>query len=231
MVVSKSIVEFAKVSKSYHLGETSVEALKDLEFRVKEQSFTFIVGKSGSGKSTLLNLIGAIDSPSSGVIKINSVDLSTLNDDALSDFRARHIGHIFQNFNLLPVLNVYENIEYPLLMINEPKSEIHTKVKQIIEDVGLSGLEHHLPSELSGGQRQRVAIARALVKRPSLVLADEPTANLDSVTSAEIISLMLEMKKRYKTTFIFVTHDKEILANADEVFVLKDGKMEQDNDK
>ena len=226
-----AIVAFKGVSKKYLLGEYEIEALKSVSFNIRQESFSFIIGKSGSGKSTLLNLIGAIDSPSNGEIYINDVDLASLNDNELSDFRAKHIGHIFQNFNLMPVLNVYENIEYPLLMINEEKGQREKKVTQIIKDVGLYGLEKNLPSELSGGQRQRVAIARALVKRPSLVLADEPTANLDSSTSQEIISLMLSMKTKYKTTFVFVTHDSEILGNADETFLLRDGTLEAHNDK
>jgi len=226
-----AIVAFKGVSKKYLLGEYEIEALKSVSFNIRQESFSFIIGKSGSGKSTLLNLIGAIDSPSNGEIYINDVDLASLNDNELSDFRAKHIGHIFQNFNLMPVLNVYENIEYPLLMINEEKGQREKKVTQIIKDVGLYGLEKNLPSELSGGQRQRVAIARALVKRPSLVLADEPTANLDSSTSQEIISLMLSMKTKYKTTFVFVTHDSEILGNADETFLLSDGTLEAHNDK
>lgn len=228
---STIIVNFKNVDKHFLLGNYNIKALDGLSFSVKKETFTFIVGKSGSGKSTLLNLIGAIDIPTNGNITINDTQINNLNDDELSDFRAKHVGHIFQNFNLMPVLNVYENIEYPLLMINKSKQDIQNKVMQMVDDVGLKGLEYHLPSQLSGGQRQRVAIARALVKQPSLVLADEPTANLDSVTSAEIISLMSEMKKKFKTTFIFVTHDKEILEYADEVFLLQDGKLEKQNEK
>ena len=225
-MIDEHIVTFEHVKKSYFLGEVEIEALKDISFSIKREKFTFIVGKSGSGKSTLLNLIGAIDTPSSGEIIINGVSIQTLDDDALSDFRAKHIGHIFQNFNLMPVLNVYENIEYPLLMIGESKEQRSEKVSKMIEAVGLQGLQKHIPSELSGGQRQRVAIARALVKNPSVVLADEPTANLDSATSREIIELMREMKDRFKTTFIFVTHDRDILDVADETYLLKDGKLE-----
>ncbi len=223
--MKNEIISFKNIHKSYFLGEHEIKALQNLNFSVKKESFTFIVGKSGSGKSTLLNLIGAIDIATKGHLVINGIDIETLNDNDLSDFRAKHIGHIFQNFNLMPVLNVYENIEYPLLMINQPKEERQKKVKAMIEAVGLQGLEKHTPSELSGGQRQRVAIARALVKQPSLVLADEPTANLDSTTSNEILALMAEMQKRYKTTFIFVTHDSEIMYMADEIFLLKDGKL------
>jgi len=223
------IVEFKDVKKSYFLGESEIEALKNISFCVKAKSFTFIVGKSGSGKSTLLNLIGAIDTPSAGNIVINGVDIGTLEDNALSDFRAKNIGHIFQNFNLIPVLNVYENIEYPLLLINESKEDREVKVKQMIHDVGLAGLEKHTPSQLSGGQRQRVAIARALVKEPVLVLADEPSANLDSKTSAEILDLMQKMQEKSKTTFVFVTHDKDIMGISDITYELKDGVLEVEN--
>jgi len=221
-----SIVIFKNVKKSYYLGESEIEALKNINLPVKEKSFTFIVGKSGSGKSTLLNLIGAIDTPSDGTIIINNVDIGTLNDNELSDFRAKNIGHIFQNFNLIPVLNVYENIEYPLLLINENKQKIKTKVTQMIRDVGLEGLDQHIPSQLSGGQRQRVAIARALVKNPVLVLADEPSANLDSKTSEEILKLMQKMQEKSHTSFIFVTHDKDIMGISDETYELKDGILE-----
>lgn len=221
-----NIVTFKDVKKSYYLGESEIEALKRINFQVKQKSFTFIVGKSGSGKSTLLNLIGAIDAPTAGTIVINGIDISTLDDNALSDFRAKNIGHIFQNFNLIPVLNVYENIEYPLLLINVPKEQREAKVKQMIQDVGLEGLDKHTPSQLSGGQRQRVAIARALVKDPVLVLADEPSANLDSKTSAEILELMQKMQELSSTTFIFVTHDKDIMGISDETYELKDGVLE-----
>lgn len=231
MMNKEEIVRFHNIHKSYYLGEVEIPALKGISFSAKKEKFTFIVGKSGSGKSTLLNLIGAIDAPTSGEIAINNTLINSLDDNALSDFRARHIGHIFQNFNLMPVLNVYENIEYPLLMINENKAQRVQKVTEMIEAVGLKGLEKHIPSELSGGQRQRVAIARALVKQPSLVLADEPTANLDSSTSAEIITLMRDMKDKYKTTFIFVTHDRDILDVADETYLLSDGKLEVYHDK
>ncbi len=224
---SETLVTFHNIYKSYRLGEVEIKALSDISFSVQKEKFTFIVGKSGSGKSTLLNLIGAIDTPTSGEVVINGVHINTLNDDDLSDFRAKHIGHIFQNFNLMPVLNVYENIAYPLLMINEKKEMISQTVSEMIEAVGLKGLEKHIPSELSGGQRQRVAIARALVKQPSLVLADEPTANLDSTTSAEIIALMRQMKDTYKTTFIFVTHDRDILDVADETYLLSDGQLKR----
>ena len=222
----KIISSFSNVSKNYTMGKVQINALKNININIYKESFTFIIGKSGSGKSTLLNLLGAIDPNFDGEITINNTKLSSCNDNELSDFRNNYIGYIFQNFNLIPVLNLYENIQYPLLLQNKSKSSIKKDVDEIIEAVGLKGLEKNLPSELSGGQKQRVAIARALVKKPSIILADEPTANLDSLTGAEIISLMLDMRKKYKTTFVFSTHDKEILKQADDVYILSDGNIE-----
>jgi len=229
-MLDENIIEFKQVKKSYFLGENQIEALKEINFSVKRESFTFIVGKSGSGKSTLLNLIGAIDSQSAGDIVINGINIASLDDNTLSDFRAKNIGHIFQNFNLIPVLNLYENIEYPLLMINVDKKEREERVNAMIDAVGLKGLEKHIPSKLSGGQRQRVAIARALVKNPLLVLADEPSANLDSKTSEEILLLMKKMQRQYKSTFIFVTHDKDILDMATHTYELKDGVLKENGE-
>jgi len=220
------ISSFSNVSKSYTIGKVKIDALKNININIYKESFTFIIGKSGSGKSTLLNLLGAIDPTFDGEITINNIKLSSFNDNELSDFRNNNIGYIFQNFNLIPVLNLYENIEYPLLLQNKSKSSIKKDVAEIIEAVGLKGFEKHLPAELSGGQKQRVAIARALVKKPSLVLADEPTANLDSITGDEIITLMLNMRKKYQTTFVFSTHDNEILKQADDIFILSDGNIE-----
>jgi len=222
----KIISSFSNVSKNYTIGKVQINALKNININIYKESFTFIIGKSGSGKSTLLNLLGAIDPNFDGEITINNTKLSSCNDNELSDFRNNYIGYIFQNFNLIPVLNLYENIQYPLLLQNKSKSSIKKDVDEIIEAVGLKGLEKNLPSELSGGQKQRVAIARALVKKPSIILADEPTANLDSLTGAEIISLMLDMRKKYKTTFVFSTHDKEILKQADDIYILSDGNIE-----
>jgi len=227
--MSNHIASLRNISKSYHLGKVKIRALENINLDISSESFTFVVGKSGSGKSTLLNLLGAIDTPSSGQIIINNINLSTLNDNQLSEFRSKFIGYIFQNFNLIPVLNLYENIEYPLLLQNRSKKSRKKEIDEIIEAVGLEGFQKHLPAELSGGQRQRVAIARALVKKPALILADEPTANLDSVTGDEIISLMLEMKKKYKSTFVFSTHDKEILKHSDKIFTLVDGALEVQN--
>ena len=225
------LVDIQHVYKSYFLDNVEIEALKDISLQITRQTFTFIVGKSGSGKTTLLNLISAIDTPTKGSITIDNTDINRLNDNQLSDFRSQNIGIIFQSFNLIPVLTLYENIEYPLLLQNMAKTARQKEVEKIIELVGLQAFRKHLPSELSGGQRQRVAIARALVKKPKIVLADEPTANLDTATGEQIIALMKEMKNHYQTTFIFSTHDKEILRYADEVYTLVDGKVENNHDK
>ncbi len=221
----KEVASLVGVSKAYPMGSISVPALTGVDLSIQQQSFTFIVGPSGSGKTTVLNLLGAIDFPTSGEVTILQQPLSALNDNQLADFRNHNIGYIFQSFNLIPVLNVYENIEYPLLMQNLSAQARREAVCETLAAVGLGDRAYHRPNELSGGQRQRVAVARALVKRPKLVLADEPTANLDSVTSGEMINLMRRMQERFETTFIFSTHDPELLSQADEVFSLLDGEL------
>jgi putative ABC transport system ATP-binding protein len=187
-----------------------------------------VIGPSGSGKSTLLNLIGCIDAPTSGKITICGQDMAECSDNALTDFRADKIGFIFQNFNLIPVLSAYENIEYPLLLTNNtPAGERKERVMGILKSVGLEVQKDHRPSELSGGQRQRVAIARALVKNPMIVLADEPTANLDSKTGQEIIELMHKVQNECGAAFIFSSHDAKVMAQADSVLEIKDGQLKQ----
>ncbi|MBI5592556.1 MAG: ABC transporter ATP-binding protein [Deltaproteobacteria bacterium] len=218
-------VRMTNVSKNYLMGKVAVEALKAITLEIPRKRFNVIIGPSGSGKTTLLNLIGCIDFPSSGRIEICGQDVAGLSDNETSDFRARNIGFIFQNFNLIPVLSAYENVEYPLLLTQTSARERREKVQQMIDAVGLFDHRHHRPNELSGGQRQRVAIARALVKGPELVLADEPTANLDSKTGRSIIDLMHEMQSKNNTTFIFSSHDKQIMDHAEEVFVIQDGQL------
>jgi putative ABC transport system ATP-binding protein len=192
---------------------------------VHRGEFISIAGPSGSGKTTLLNLIGCIDSPSSGTVEVCGEEIAALSDDALSDFRARNIGFIFQTFSLVPVLSAYENVEYPLLLVGMPQAERRRRTLAMLEAVGLTGQAHQRPNELSGGQRQRVAIARALVKEPQVVLADEPTANLDSATGASIIDLMRRVQVQSRTTFIFATHDPQLMSHADETFVIRDGEL------
>ncbi len=219
------VARFQNVTKQYLLGKVEIKALDDLSFDIEKGSFTFITGPSGSGKTTALNLLGAIDAPSSGSVEMLGSDYSEMNDNQLTDFRSNNIAYIFQNFNLIPVLNVRENVEYPLQLIGVKSAERKKRVKQVLEAVGLGDRATHRPNELSGGQRQRVAIARALIKYPTLVLADEPTANLDRKTSEEITDLMQSMQKEFNTTFVFSSHDTDLISMADYVYHLVDGAL------
>lgn len=225
-----AIVELDSVEKVYPLGKTQVHAVKGVSFAIEKGEFISIIGPSGSGKSTILNLIGCIDTPTKGTVRINGTDTSTLNDRELTRLRHQVLGFIFQSFNLIPVLDVYENIEFPLLLGKRRGSKAETKewINYLIEAVGLQHVRAHKPSELSGGQRQRVAIARALVTKPDIVLADEPTANLDSQTGKAIIELMRKMNRELKTTFVFSTHDPDIVEIADHVIRLQDGLVIED---
>jgi putative ABC transport system ATP-binding protein len=218
-------VTLRHVSKTYRLDAVDVPALSDVNLEIRPDRFTVISGASGSGKTTLLNMIGCIDRPDRGEIIISGQPVQALSDDALSDFRARHLGFIFQNFNLLPVLTAYENVEYPLLLTGVPLAERKKKVLAMLDAVGLSARAHNRPGQLSGGQRQRVAIARALVHGPKLVLADEPTANLDSQTGAAIISLMRKMQRELHVAFVFSSHDPQVMAEADDTIQIRDGKI------
>ncbi len=219
------IVEAQGLYKIFHLGKTQVEALVDITFHVEKGEFLALVGPSGSGKSTLLNLIGCIEPPTRGTIHLDGIDITNLDDNSLSTIRAERIGFVFQNFNLLPVLTAYENIEYPLHIRGMPKREREERVKALLDAVGLARFANHRPAELSGGQRQRVAIARALAGSPSIVLADEPTANLDHATGREVLKLMKGLNRTYGTTFIFSTHDPQIMSFADRVVELRDGRI------
>jgi putative ABC transport system ATP-binding protein len=220
-----TIIELNDVRKTYPLGKVQVEAVKGVSFRIDKGEFISIAGPSGSGKSTILNMIGLIDSPTSGEVLIEGKPVSGLKDRDLTSLRHDTIGFIFQSFNLVPVLNVYENIEFPLLLGKEkmPKAEKKEWIDFLIREVGLEQWRKHRSNELSGGQRQRVAIARALVCKPAIVLADEPTANLDSATGEQIIELMKKINRELQTTFVFSTHDMKIVDIADHVIRLKDG--------
>jgi len=219
-----AIVALKNVVKEYPLGATTVRALKRVDLEIDRGEFTVIAGPSGSGKSTLLNLIGCIDVATSGEVLIGGQDTSSLNDNQLTQLRLRKLGFIFQSFNLIAVLDVFQNIEFPLLLQGGlSASERHTRVMDVVEKVGLKPQLRQRPSELSGGQRQRVAIARALVTRPEIVLADEPTANLDSITGGSIITLMRDLNRADKTTFIFSTHDHRVMEQADRVVNILDG--------
>jgi len=202
-----------------------VPALSDINLKIRANCFTVISGPSGSGKTTLLNLIGCIDRPDKGKVIVAGQRIHRMSDDAVSDFRARHLGFIFQNFNLLPVLTAYENVEYPLLLTGMKDSQRRERVLSLLDAVGLSDRVHNRPGQLSGGQRQRVAIARALAPSPKLVLADEPTANLDSHTGAAIIALMRSMQREQQVAFVFSSHDPMVLAEADDTVFLRDGHV------
>ncbi len=230
-VATARATELEGVWKIYHLGSTEVPALRGVDISIREGDFATIAGPSGSGKSTLLNLIGCIDVASKGTVRVVGQDTSVLSDRKITKLRHRNIGFIFQSFNLMPVLNIYENVEFPLLLGGKapPKAERREYTDFLIEQVGLTDYKKHRPSELSGGQRQRVAIARALVTRPRIVLADEPTANLDSKTGTSIIELMKSINEELSTTFIFSTHDSSIVEIADHIMYLHDGKVTEDH--
>jgi putative ABC transport system ATP-binding protein len=238
-----SIVTLTDVKKNYMLGKVVVEAIKGVSLSIEEGDFIAIVGPSGSGKTTILNLIGCIDTATEGLIEIAGIDINTLDDKDLTKIRHEVIGFIFQAFNLIPVLNVYENIEFPCLLgsgkklVHDSESdsvdtmsnkELKDWINYLIEGVGLKEWKNHKPNELSGGQRQRVAIARSLVTKPKIILADEPTANLDSKTGEDIIQLMKKINKEQNTTFIFSTHDPTIFSITDHIIQLKDGLIQSE---
>lgn len=215
------------IKKSYQLGKTEVKALRGLDLTIDKGEFICIAGPSGAGKSTLLNIIGLLDKPTSGQLIFNNTDVDSLNNKELHAFRKKNIGFIFQSFHLIPVLNAYENIEFPLLLRRIKKTERLKIIEKMAKEVGIVEKLKHRPDELSGGQRQRVAITRALVTRPEIVIADEPTANLDSVTGKNILELMKFMKEEENTTFIIATHDNSIMKYADRVIKIVDGSISE----
>lgn len=208
------------------MDAVTVPVLRDIDLLVRPGHFTVLLGPSGSGKTTLLNLVGCIDRPDEGEVVVAGTAINQLSDDELSDFRSKNIGFVFQSFNLIPVLTAYENIEYPLILAGIAPQERHRRVTKLLEAVGLSDRAGNRPGQLSGGQRQRVAIARALVRKPKLVIADEPTANLDSQTGAAILALMRRMQSRYGISFIFSSHDRSLIGAADDLILLKDGVIQ-----
>ena len=220
-----SVVRMRGVEKTYRVGNVDVPAVKGISLDIEPGTFSVIIGPSGSGKTTLLNLVGAIDAPTAGTVELCGQDLRSLEEDDLSAFRARHVGFVFQGFSLLPVLSAYENVEYPLLLVGMGAAERRSRTLAMLEAVGLSDQRDRRPNELSGGQKQRVAVARALVKQPDVVLADEPTANLDSRTGASIIELMHDVQAKFNTTFIFSTHDPQLMSHSDRTFVVRDGRL------
>jgi putative ABC transport system ATP-binding protein len=219
------VVRFQEVVKTYNDEGLKVTAVNGVSFDIPRQRFAMIVGPSGSGKTTLLNLVGCIDTPTTGHIEVCGEDVATLSDNEITDFRSRNIAFVFQNFNLFPVLSAYENVEYPLLLLGVAAAERRERALAMLESVGLIDQRQHRPNQLSGGQKQRVAIARALVKKPELVLADEPTANLDSHTGASIIDLMHRVQREQAASFIFSTHDPQLISHAEDTFVLRDGQL------
>lgn len=213
------------IQKNYHLGETVIQALKGITLEIKRGDFLCVAGSSGSGKTTLLNILGCLDKQDGGSYNLDDVRVDGVAEKDLFTLRRKYIGFIFQNFNLIPVLSAYENVEFPLILEKVPALQRGEMVKAALEEVELYDRRDHKPDQLSGGQRQRVAIARALVKRPPVILADEPTANLDSQTGNKIIDLMRKINEENKVTFIFSSHDKEIMAHAKRIVRLKDGEL------
>jgi len=225
-MVNDGMVKLESLCKEYCLGKTLIPALKDISFQVKERDFLVIAGPSGSGKTTVLNIVGLIDKPTTGRVWFGMDDVTDKSMNRLFPLRRDRLGYIFQTFNLIPVLSVYENVEYPLILKNMPRNERKNRVEEILKRVGLIDRRNHKPRELSGGQRQRVSIARAVVKRPDIVLADEPTANLDSKTGGEIIKLMQSLNDEDGITFIFSSHDPEIIGKGKRVVTLHDGEIQ-----
>lgn len=222
------LVTAENLTKTYQAGEVAVHAIQQVNFTIDSGAFVAFVGPSGSGKSTLLNMIGCLDHPSDGVLSVMDTDIRSLDRTAAARFRGEHIGFIFQDFNLIPVLSAYENIEYPLIMVqNWPPDKRHDRVMELLDSVGVSDQADKRPSQLSGGQKQRIAVARALVTQPKLVLADEPTANLDRASAMRILELMKCMRDKFGTTFIFSTHDPKVMDEAETTYTLEDGRLSQ----
>jgi len=223
-----SLIKAENLRKDYLMGELVVPAIRGVDFTIEPGSFVCFVGPSGSGKTTLLNMIGCLDRPTAGHLSILSTEVSGLDQRSAASFRGEHIGFIFQDFNLIPVLTAYENIEYPLIMVqNWPARKRHERVLGLLEAAGITDQGDKRPDQLSGGQKQRVAVARALVTNPKLVLADEPTANLDHETAYRIIGLMRQLRDEFGTTFVFSTHDPKIMGEAELTFFLEDGLLQQ----
>ncbi|MCU0080206.1 ABC transporter ATP-binding protein [Extibacter muris] len=218
-----NLLEVHHICKTYGSGETAVNALKDVSFSVPKGEYVAIVGESGSGKSTLLNMLGALDTPTSGKVRIDGKDIFTMKEKELTVFRRRNIGFIFQGFNLIPELTVEQNMIFPVLLDYQKPNKKY--LEELLEVLNLKGRRNHLPNQLSGGQQQRVAIGRALITRPSLILADEPTGNLDSQNSSEVIALLKEASKMYEQTIIMITHNNSIAQTADRVLQVMDGVL------
>lgn len=223
-----SIIETKGVYKTYNTTKVPVNAVNGVDLKIEEGEFTAIVGPSGSGKTTLLNMLSGLDLPSRGDIFIENTNLKGLSSSQLIDFRLNNIGFVFQAYNLIPVLTVKENTEFIMFLQKVPKRERQKRVKELLGAVGIGDKMDYKPSQLSGGQQQRVAVARALASRPKYIIADEPTANLDSVSTSELLELMAQMNKKYNTTFIFATHDQRVMDKARRILTIEDGKILKD---
>jgi len=225
-----SLIQASGLVKTYRSGEVEVRAVKGVDFSIEAKSFVSFVGPSGSGKSTLLNMIGCLDHPTGGKLSVIGTDVGSLDRKAAANFRGQHIGFVFQDFNLIPVLTVYENIEYPLIMVQDwPEQKRRKQITRLLEAVDMGAQANKRPDQISGGQKQRVAVARALATNAELVLADEPTANLDHDTAYRIIRLMKKMRDEFGTTFVFSTHDPKIIGEAELVFTVEDGHLHQNS--
>ena len=223
-----ALVTAEKLVKNYVLGDITVQAIRGVDFSIEPASFVSFIGPSGSGKSTLLNMIGCLDPPTGGTLQVAGREITGLSRKEAARFRGEHIGFVFQDFNLIPVLTVFENVEYPLQMVqNRPKEKRRKRVMDMLDAVGMADQADKYPGQISGGQKQRVAVARALVTNAKLVLADEPTANLDRETANRIITLMQQMRDEFGTTFVFSTHDPRIVKNVEITFSIEDGKLEK----
>ena len=227
-MTNEAVMRTENITKIYKTGNVEVHALNDISLSIARGEFTTIAGPSGSGKSTFLNIISGLDLPSEGKVYLDGRLMSEMSGSELSDFRRDHIGFIFQSYNLIPVLSVEENIEYIMVLQGVGAKERKARVGEILHDVGLNGMERRKPVELSGGQQQRVAVARAMASRPDIILADEPTANLDSATGKALLDMMRELNERRGMTFIFSTHDQKIMDMAKRLIILKDGKVDND---
>ncbi|WP_186754312.1 ABC transporter ATP-binding protein [Echinicola salinicaeni] len=227
-VAKKIVIKTENIAKTYHESKIPVQALKDVDLEIEEGEFTAIVGPSGSGKTTLLNIIGGLDKPSKGKIIIGDTDISNLKESQLIDFRLHHIGFVFQQYNLIPVLTAKENVEFIMLLQKKSEKEMEERAMKLLKEVGLEDKAKVRPSELSGGQQQRVAVIRALASRPKFILADEPTANLDSASAGNLLDMMARMNREENMTFIFSTHDQRVIDKARRVVTLEDGMIKYD---
>jgi len=225
------LIKTIDLYKDYRIGKVLFPALRGIDMQIEDGEFTAIAGPSGSGKTTLLNIIGCLDVPTKGKVLIDGTDINELSAKGKAELRKTRIGFVFQTFNLIPVLTAYENVEIPLILLNLEPENKKEMIVTMLEEVGLGDFINRRPNEMSGGQQQRVAIARALVKEPSMVLADEPTANLDSTTAKEILALMQELNGKHKTTFIFSTHDQLVMEYSRRTVNLRDGRIVEDKTK